>query len=360
MSEISINKEEEKRGKGEEGRILSLPAFDIPFVVKAHYQIRADLVKMPVEVFGQVHDKHFIFDEQYFKCVEAKLEQLERHPELSHVYAKQHDQASLTKCAQVILQKLAEEYPEYASVQGDVVAFYLLGIKINLETFEISYMGASYFGADCLGTRYTTGSGYELQLHVYEHLKNQTALQRLWNCLALAVQEDLVIVRDDGEMGVSELMHVCFPSHWNPGERVGQSLFGLHEPVANNEQLLKASKNTLQAMVNKGPFVRFVWSLNSTDELNLNPAFHTHGRKKPLGDDPSNWFFRVERQTTLPMPELQRSLFTIRIFVAPLPSVLNDERKKLLEQAVLSMDEKLLIYKGLIAKKEPLLEYLRR
>jgi dimethylamine monooxygenase subunit A len=204
------------------------------------------------------------------------------------------------------------------------------------------------------------GIAASLADNVYDYLQKQQGVKRLWNALALALQEDLVIVKDDGEMGVSELMHVCCPSHWNPGERVGQSLFGLHEPVANNEQLLRASKNTLQAMVNKGPFVRFVWSLNSTDELNLNPAFHTHGRKKPLADDPSQWFFRVERQTTLPMPELQRSLFTIRILVASLSSVLNDERKNLLAQSVLSMDEKLLRYKGLVKQKDVLLEYLQR
>jgi hypothetical protein len=363
MGETSVNKDMEKRGRGEEGKILPLPAFDLPFAVKPNYQIRADLVKMPVELFDQIHDKHFIFDEQYFDYVAAKLEQLQRHSELCHVRASSHDETNLIECAKIVFQKLAEEYPAYVSIQGDVVTLYLPGIAINLETFELNYLGVNYISTSFNSTNYL-GAKYanytpELPLQVYNYLKTRAALQRLWDCLALAVQEDLVIVQDDGEMGVSELMHVCFPSHWNPGERVGQSLVGLHEPVANNEQLLKASKNTLQAMVNKGPFVRFVWSLNSTDELNLNPAFHTHGRKKPLGDDPSQWFFRIERQTTLPMPDLQRSLFTIRILVAPLASVLNDERKKLLEQAVLSMDEKLLTYKGLVTKKRVLLEYLR-
>jgi hypothetical protein len=346
-------------GKKEE-RILSLPSFSIPFAVKADYQIRSDLVKMPAELFGQIHDKHFVFDEQYFEYVEAKLEQLQRHPEFCHVHAPSYDEKDLIQCAKIIFEKLIDEHPEYVFAEENDITLHLLGLQINLETLRINYIESSYTTPNYIEASYM--SDYrrrELMLRVYGYLKTQPPLQRLWDCLALSVQEDLVIVRDDGEMGVSELMHVCLASHWNPGERVGQSLFGLHEPVANNEQLLKASKNTLQAMVNKGPFVRFVWSLNSTDELNLNPAFHTHGRKKPLGDDPSTWFFRVERQTTLPMPELQRSVFTIRIFVAPLSSVLNDERKNLLAQSVLSMDEKLLTYKGLVTQKEVLLEYLR-
>jgi hypothetical protein len=341
---------------------MMLPPFTIPFVVKPNYQIRADLVKMPVEVFGHLHDKHFVFDEQYFKYVEAKLEQLQHQPELCHVYARGYDEKDLLHCANIIFKKLADEFPNYVSVDGNVVTLHLLGMWLNLETFAVDFVDVRVGGEEpnaSLNLTDIAPTDGELCLRVRNYLKKQQRLKRVWDVLALAVQEDLVIVRDDGEMGVSELMHVCFPSHWNPAERVGQSLFGLHEPVANNEQLLKASKNTLQAMVNKGPFVRFVWSLNSTDELNLNPALHTQGRKKPLGDNPSVWFFRVERQTTLPMPELQRSLFTIRILVAPLPSVLNDERKNLLAQAVLSMDEKLLAYKGLVKQKEVLLEYLR-
>jgi hypothetical protein len=343
--------EEEQRGRGRREDFSSLlvsplPAFDIPFVVRPSYQIRSDLVKMPVELFGQMHDKHFVFDEQYFSYVKAKLEQLRHHPELCHLYVKKYDEQALVKCAHLIFKKLADEYPDYVCVTEDGVTLRLLGLKLGPETFALQKTELE-------------GSAALLADDVYTYLQQQHGVKRLWDTLALAVQEDLVIVKDDGEMGVSELMHVCLPSHWNPGERVGQSLFELHEPVANNEQLLKASKNTLQAMVNKGPFVRFVWSLNSTHELNLNPAFHRHGRKKPLGDDPSQWFFRVERQTTLPMPELKRSLFTIRILVAPLPSVLNDERKNLLAQAVLSMDEKLLSYKGLVKQKDVLLEYLR-
>jgi Protein of unknown function (DUF3445) len=330
---------------------MKLPSFEIPFVVKPHYQIRADLVKMPVELFGHLHDKHFVFDEQYFKYVEAKLEQLQHHSELCHVYASDYDKKDLLECAKIIFKKLADEFPDYVSVDGDIVTLLLLGLRLSLETFNVEFVGVRVGGERPFAPTIVND--------VCGYLQTQQGLKRIWDVLALALQEDLVIVRDDGEMGISELMHVCFPSHWNPGERVGQSLVGLHEPVANNEQLLKASKNTLQAMVNKGPFVRFVWSLNSTDELNLNPAFHRQGRKKPLGDDPSQWFFRVERQTTLPMPELKRSLFTIRILIAPLPSVLNDERKNLLVQAVLSMDEKLLAYKGLVKQKEVLLEYLR-
>ncbi len=323
---------------------MTLPPFTLPFVVKPKNVIRADLTKLPVMMFEAWQENHFAFDEQYFQYVAAKLEQL-RQLDLSHVYVKDFDESVLTQCAKRIFKTLAAEYPKYVGLEGNVIKLRLLGLVFNLETLVVEKYPS-------------TSSGYTPN-DVYDYLQARQGVRRIWDVLALAVQEDLVIMKDDGNAGISELMHVCFPSHWNPGERVGQSLYGLHQPVANNEQLLRASKNTLQAMVSKGPFIRFVWSFDPTSELSQNPALHTHGRKKPLGDDPSTWIFRVERQTTLPMPDLQRSLFTIRIFVAPFSGVLSAERKKLMEESVLSMTDEFLKYKGLLNKKELLLEYLR-
>jgi hypothetical protein len=310
--------------------MIHLPPANIPFPVKPSYVIRADLYRM-VEA-----EKHFVFDQGYYKYVEEKLNQLEQHPELCHVYANANENA-LTKIAWYIFEKLSEDYPEYVNLENGV-RLELLGLHLS-KTLELTKLANN-------------------QSKAFAYLSKQQGLKRLIDTLALTVQEDLVILHDT-EPDTTELMHVCFPSHWNPAERIGQGLYGLHHPVANNQQLLKASRSVAEAMTQKGPFVRYVWSLNSTHELNLNPAFHTHGRKKPLSQNPSEWFFRVERQTTLAFPDLQRSLFTIRIFIEPLTQTLeSSERKQTLYQAVSSMNENLLRYKGLANVKEVLLEYL--
>jgi hypothetical protein len=349
---------ESRGGRGENLQSSSappvpLPPFNIPFVVKPTNIIRADLTKLPVVMFEAWQEKHFVFDEQYFAYIQAKLEQL-RQPDLSHVYVDDCDETALIECAKRIFKILAAEYPQYVGLRENVVTLRLLGLVFDLETFVVAKAEPAF--VHLVGEQPLVPIGLD---EIHNYLQSQKGVRRIWDVLALAVQEDLVIMKDDGDAGISELMHVCFPSHWNPGVRVGQSLYGLHQPVANNEQLLKASKNTLQAMVSKGPFIRFVWSFDPTSDLSQNPAFHTHGRKKPLSDDPSIWFFRVERQTTLPMQDLQRSLFTIRVFVAPFSSVLNAERKKLMEESVLSMTDEFLKYKGLLTKKDVLLEYLR-
>lgn len=162
--------------------------------------------------------------------------------------------------------------------------------------------------------------------------------------VALSVQEDIVVMR----VGVgAELLHVCFPSHWDPGAHAGSPLEALHGPVPHGARLRVASENLLKAMIEKGPFERWVWSVNTAGTLHGHPA---EDRPEPeTGALIPQLFFRVERQTTIPLPDLGRSVFTIRIFQAELGQVLAVEpgRAALLATAIGSMDPELRAYKGL-------------
>lgn len=162
--------------------------------------------------------------------------------------------------------------------------------------------------------------------------------------LALSLQEDFVVMR--AGLG-AELLHVCFPSHWDPGAHAGSHLSALHGPVPHGDRLQAASDNLLRAMISKGPFERWVWSVNSSGKLSQHPA---ERRSSPTSDAlVEQLWFRVERQTTMPMPDIDRSVFMIRIFQAPLADVLNVEpgRAARLAAAVSSMDPALRRYKGL-------------
>jgi hypothetical protein len=145
----------------------------------------------------------------------------------------------------------------------------------------------------------------------------------------------------------AELLHVCFPSHWDPGAHAGSSLSALHAPVPHGERLQAASENLLKAMISKGPFERWVWSVNTSGRLSQHPAEPRPGPAPGLLI--GQLWFRVERQTTIPMPDIARSVFTIRIFQAPLEAVLRVEpaRASRLATAVDSMDPALRRYKGL-------------
>jgi hypothetical protein len=129
--------------------------------------------------------------------------------------------------------------------------------------------------------------------------------------LSLAMQEDWVLI---SPQGLFEAGSVCFPSGWVPGEKFGLSLAEIHAPVADGEALRKASQALTRAMLQKGPFQRFVWTLARNKSLSRHPLFAEDIR----AESAQALYFRYERQTTVSLPRSGRALFLIRIYVVPL------------------------------------------
>jgi hypothetical protein len=68
-------------------------------------------------------------------------------------------------------------------------------------------------------------------------------------------------------------------------------------------------------------------------------------------------YFRVERQTTLPVADLRRAWFLIRVYVAPLAAVAHTaERRRRLASSLATMPPETLAYKRLT----PILADVRR
>jgi catechol 2,3-dioxygenase-like lactoylglutathione lyase family enzyme len=110
-------------------------------------------------------------------------------------------------------------------------------------------------------------------------------------------------------------------------------------------------------MVDKGPFVRHVWSLAADDAPSHHPLRHP---ATPLdGRDPATWWLRVERQTTLPLPDLGAAAFFIRVLHQPLVrAVAGPGRRARMASAVRSMDAALRAYKGLAGSADALLAWI--
>jgi hypothetical protein len=174
------------------------------------------------------------------------------------------------------------------------------------------------------------------------------------------------VVREapDGEplADVAELLHVCFPSSWDPRSKVGANFSAIHRPVANNEVILRGHQSMVRAVVRKGPFVRYAWGVHRDPSLCHNPALF--GPLEPEADlSPSavaaHSVVRVERQTTRPFADLRRGLFTIRTYVQPLEQFTeNPERRRALALAISGMNEAALAYKGLTERGAPLVAWL--
>jgi hypothetical protein len=186
----------------------------------------------------------------------------------------------------------------------------------------------------------------------------QPPASRVLDALRATLAEDLVVMLREarGDGGRAGYLCVAAPSGWRPGDRLGASFAALHQPVPHRAPLLQAAGRVVDAMVERGPFVRYVWSLSASASLSHHPERHP---SPPLNVEVASWWLRVERQTTLAAPAHGASLFAIRVLHLPLAAVAADvARAERLAAAVHSLDPELLAYKGLSAQREMLLHYL--
>jgi dimethylamine monooxygenase subunit A len=175
---------------------------------------------------------------------------------------------------------------------------------------------------------------------------------RLLNALSEAIPEDIAIVSTEGLEDWLAYGCICSPSHWALEEKIGKSFAAMHEPVPGFHRTAAVASKMIDAMVNKGPWVRFVWSIESDNRPNHHP-------EAPPGWDQKEWWgrefqrkqtlwVRVERQCLIPMPEVQAALFTIGLSWMSGQSVCADESLRVpLLQAILKMSVEERQYKGI-------------
>ncbi len=175
--------------------------------------------------------------------------------------------------------------------------------------------------------------------------------------LALLVPEDFAVISRDQNSDWVSYLHLCSPSHWSAEGKIGKSFFAVHAPVPGIEKILKAQKAMVDAIISKGPFVRFVWSFVTDRELNHHPD-SVHPRVW-RGESENPFFLRVERQVTWPFPSLNAGLFTIRVsFVDSQVIKSNAFYKENLVSALKGMTDESLQYKGILDFRDQVIEYL--
>lgn len=176
-----------------------------------------------------------------------------------------------------------------------------------------------------------------------------------FDALCSQVQEDVAVMRADGE-GKDWLaaIHLCAPGHWAAGDKIGKNFFSIHAPVADVERMNRAASALVDAMIRKGPYVRFVWGFATDRRLNHHPV-------PPPGVPVEQWrgrtwdpearppfLLRVERQVTWGLPEVNAAMFLIRVYYIDGNEIkANPAERALLRSGLLSMSEASRRYKGL-------------
>ncbi|MEM6370123.1 MAG: heme-dependent oxidative N-demethylase subunit alpha family protein [Myxococcota bacterium] len=162
--------------------------------------------------------------------------------------------------------------------------------------------------------------------------------------LAGVVQEDFALLgAGDDDRGRTLLVDVCFPSGWRP-ERLREADFTtIHGPVPGFPDRDKAARAMVKAMVERGPYVRFVWTVSPVPDLDQHPDRLDRGA---AWTSSSELWLRVERQVTVPLARARAGLFLIRVHMTPISSLRAQELERL-RQAIAVMPEDVRSYKGL-------------
>lgn len=163
------------------------------------------------------------------------------------------------------------------------------------------------------------------------------------DAIARAIQEDFaVLCRGADGLGRAVLLDVRFPSGWRPERLANANFSAIHAPVPGFAQQQTAAKSMVEAMIERGPFVRFVWTLSPDPELDHHPEVLA---RCAWTDVPGVWL-RVERQITVPLPEAAASVFLIRTYQYPFSELSREQRSVVLD-ALSAMPPEIRAYKNL-------------
>ncbi len=167
--------------------------------------------------------------------------------------------------------------------------------------------------------------------------------------------EDFAILKRGADGDRVLWLHACFPSGWRPEHVLGRSFAEIHAGIPGIEQVLAKSQNLVDAMSERGPYVRFVWTVTADDELDHHPS---QGRRRAWSMQTQRGFLRVERQTTVPLPHVGTSVFLIRTYLYGFEELATEQRATL-RAALERMPPEILRYKRLEAALPRALELLR-
>ena len=162
--------------------------------------------------------------------------------------------------------------------------------------------------------------------------------------MGLEIPDDVIIMYK----GKVEAAFVAMASSWNPRTVQGKTLSEVHQPVADNEMLLKASDGIWRSMTSGKSFHRHVWGISPLKKLSNHPR-----HKKPEIKNLDDLYFRIEHERTLTVDK-DTAAFFIDVEVISLSTIfqLKHEYRDLIKESINSMSENILAYKNLEEVKE--------
>ncbi|MFL5812801.1 MAG: heme-dependent oxidative N-demethylase subunit alpha family protein [Bdellovibrionia bacterium] len=292
---------------------------------------------------GAADSKIFQFDDEFPIYRANKL--AGRQERLSKYFVQENYSTEVSSAVnRFLLHKLCEESPTYfqwkQTSSGGILHCSLTQEKLDLD------------------------SAYEL--------KSSSGVQYACalDALCSQVQEDLAICSKDGDgRDWLSALHLFSPSHWAAEDKIGKSFFQVHAPIPGIDKLNRSASALVDAMIYKGPYVRFVWGFGTDRRLNHHPhsppgwdADEWKGRSfrpEAVDEGRSPFILRYERQVIHGLPEVHAAVFAIRVYFTDGDEIRRNPRERaLLRSGLLSMTPESRAYKGLTQSLDQVVSWL--
>lgn len=313
---------------------------------QGRYEVKPGLLPLGTDFGnGQADRQVFQLDANFSQY--RRVKEVGRSQQLSQYY-QTHDYRLpvAAAIAQLICDRLTQEYPHYFCGQRSHQHAYTLQCKLTEETLQFD--------------------------ENFQRVQVQTKGKKIdppyasaLDALAAQVQEDLAVVSRNHEQHWVSAIHLCYPNHWAAADKIGRSFATVHAPVAGMDKMNQRGEALVRTMVERAPTVRFAWGLSTDTRLNHHPY-------PPAGLPPEQWqgrqftaqtprlYLRVERQVIWGVPAVNAALFTIRTSFRDCCLLKQNLTwcSKLIA-AIQSMSPDSLVYKGLADSKDAILTWLR-
>ncbi len=185
------------------------------------------------------------------------------------------------------------------------------------------------------------------------------------DALACQIQEDIAVtVVPDDNGDVLTALHLCFPNHWAAEQKIGKRFTEIHDPVPHFDRIARQIRPLVARLTQPGTYVRFAWGLATDTHLNHHPEppddFGDVMSWRGRSFEPSapELYLRVERQTLTGIPAIKAFIFTIRTYFTDI-ATLDGTRLRCLGNAIDTMSEDTLRYKGILQSKHAIQAWLR-
>lgn len=325
--------------------LISEPPFYFP-LANGRYEVAPGLRPFGYDFGNGTKDKLvFQIDRHYNAYREEKLAARREDLRKYHPANREIEAETMKPIIKFILQKLINEHADYFQSKETRSETELI-CKLSGETLIFN----SHMEIDLERSSPTAGPPYISS----------------FDALAAQIQEDMAIWRQDAKSGREWLaaVHLCFPNHWDPADKVGKSFLEVHHPVAHFDRMTRIAPALVKSMIEGGPFVRFAWGLSTDSRLNHHPTPPENipadiWRGRAFDRTSPVLFLRVERQTLHPFPQEGAALFTIRTYFYDCSSWRKESPQLTsLTKAIQSMTPEALAYKGLTASRNDILQWL--